>query len=700
MKKCTKCDISYADDKNFCKKCGSSLSQEYNIDPKELAKKAVYEEKLKADSLNTDLLLEYSLFLYKNLLFKEAVSNLLKILAIIDNQKQANELLFKCYLKLGKYSDARDIGKQLLENNKTDTFLLEELANIETQLDNKAKAIDYYETILKFQPKNTKALYSKATIFIENNELEKAINIFKELYKDGDRDRITIIYAGVDKCLSGNYEDATKIFTPCLSENDISLSDLHNLRGFLYLAYSLCKTKKPLNKIDEWFSLLDFELLNNLKQPLDEEILAKTILEVINIYFTIDKHDINPSNINYVIDKYISKPEFCFTSHTKNMHAEIWVDISELQKGAELFSEAQDSLKKATELSPDNTEHENKLNEATALYNKQKKCKKRKTVIITGFVFTIAVLIILSVNLYNQHKENKAWEVAKQENTYESYGVYLRTYPNNRFSKEAEHVKEKVLWEKAMEMNTVEFYDDYLGKYPNGKYISEAKIKKEDSFWKDVQEKNTLQAYNNYIDLYNNGKYLNDAVKKRNKAVENLINIEKIKNDLLGKLIPNWKFDYLSEIKNIDIKKYDIDKNEMSIYANMKLEDYKTKGIFYASTILKYKSFDSNSWNFENVLGYHYSSNANNYFISGKLFIIGKWRWTENVAEYKSDGTWSGKWDDGSERNGFWAIVEDKLNIYTGNSYNLWLSGKIINYNHQKFEVNIDGNKNIAERIK
>jgi len=67
MKTCKKCNISYGDDKKFCKKCGSSLTQEYNIDPKELAKKSVFEEKLKADSLNVALLLEYSQFLYNNL---------------------------------------------------------------------------------------------------------------------------------------------------------------------------------------------------------------------------------------------------------------------------------------------------------------------------------------------------------------------------------------------------------------------------------------------------------------------------------------------------------------------------------------------------------------------------------------------------------------------------------------------------------
>lgn len=507
MKKCTKCDITYTDDKKFCKKCGASLSQEYNIDPKELAKKIVYEEKLKADSLNTDLLLEYSQFLYNNLLFKEAVSNLLKILAISENQKQANELLFKCYLKLSMYSDARDVGKQLLENNKTDMFLLEELANIETQIDNKAKAIEYYETILKIQPTNTKALYSKAIILIKNKELQKAINIFKELYKEDDRDRITIIYTGIDKCLSENYEGAIEILTPCLSEEDVSLSDLNNQRGFIYLIYSLCKTKTQIKKIDEWFSCLDFDLLKNFMQPKDEEILSKTILEIMNIHFARNKQDIAAENINYFIDKYLNKSSFYFTAHTNNVFAEIWANISELQKGLGLFSDAQASLKKAAELSPVTTEYVNKLGDVTALLEKNKKQQKRKVFTSVASLITLIIVIIISVNLFNRHKENKAWERAKLENTYESYGNYLRNYQDKRFSDEAVNLQEEVLWEKANNKNTVDSYGEYLQKYPDGRFLSKASEQKEDVIWETALAENTFESYEYYFSTYPNGKY-------------------------------------------------------------------------------------------------------------------------------------------------------------------------------------------------
>lgn len=517
MKKCTKCDISYADDKKFCKKCGSSLSQEYNIDPKELAKKTVYEEKLKADSLNTDLLLEYSQFLYNNLLFKEAVSNLLKILAINENQKQANELLFKCYLKLSMYSDARDVGKQLFENNKTDIFLLEELASIETQLGNKAKAIEYYETILKIQPANTKALYSKANIFVKNKELEKAINIFKELYKEGDRDRITIIYAGIDKCLSDNYEGAIEILAPCLSEKDISLSDLNNQRGFIYLIYSLCNTKTPINKIDEWFSWLDFDLLKNFMQSKDEEILAKSILEIINIHFAHDKQEITSGNINYFIDKYIGKSSFCFTAHTNNIFAEIWANISELQKGLGLLSDAQASLKKATELSPVTTEYANKLSDVKALFEKNKKQQKRKVLTIAATLITIIIVIIISVNLFNRHKENKEWERANLQNTYESYTSYISKYPNGKYLIQAKELKELTFLEFAVKSNDLVLLFDCLEKYPTGDNFDKAKNKIEDLILNQGKEMVLFNDnFNDQMLNSNNWHIIGDDIKQEN----------------------------------------------------------------------------------------------------------------------------------------------------------------------------------------
>jgi len=100
MKTCTKCHLSYDDDKKFCKKCGSQLVSENSIDPKNLARKTVLEDRLKMDPLNLELLHEYAQFLFNNLLFKETISFSLKIQAINEEDELAKELLLNHTLSL------------------------------------------------------------------------------------------------------------------------------------------------------------------------------------------------------------------------------------------------------------------------------------------------------------------------------------------------------------------------------------------------------------------------------------------------------------------------------------------------------------------------------------------------------------------------------------------------------------------------
>ena len=475
MKTCKDCNISYEDDKKFCKKCGTPLTQEYNIDPRELAKKAVFEDRLKADPLNLDILHEYAQFLFNNLLFKNALATLLKILAINENDEFAKKLLFGSYLKLKMYKEAQELGEQLLGKSTTDILLLEGLAEIELQKGNKIKANEYYETILKLQPANPKAMYHKAIGMLDNNEIENATNILKQKYAEGDRDRIVSIYAGVDQCLSGNHKETVEILETCLSGDEIALNDVHNQRGFLYLTYSLCKTQHPIDKVSEWFSLLDYDLIKRFQQPIDEVILAKAIDEIIKIYFEGLK-EISAEAIQRAIKICINKSIICSTEVTHNYFAETWHKIANIQISLGLMTDAQTSLKKAIELNPANTDYEQKLNEITT----RKKRKKRKANIITASLVALAIMIVISIVLYDLNKENKAWERAKQQNTYGFYENYLRDYPNGKFTSEAINGKEEWVWSEALTKHTLPAYEMYFKLYPHGKYVIEFEVEDTD----------------------------------------------------------------------------------------------------------------------------------------------------------------------------------------------------------------------------
>jgi hypothetical protein len=78
MKTCPKCRINYPEDKKFCKKDGTPLTEGfetggYELDPKDVAQKSVFEDRLKADPLNVSILHEYAQFLFNKKIYQESI---------------------------------------------------------------------------------------------------------------------------------------------------------------------------------------------------------------------------------------------------------------------------------------------------------------------------------------------------------------------------------------------------------------------------------------------------------------------------------------------------------------------------------------------------------------------------------------------------------------------------------------------------
>lgn len=284
-------------------------------------------------------------------------------------------------------------------------------------------------------------------------------------------------------------------------------------------------------------------------------------------------------------------------------------------------------------------------------------------------------------------------------NTFSAYETYMNQHPQGKYLKEATLLKEEALWQSVLSENNPQTIELYIAQFPLGKYIDQARTKADQLLWGKVKEENTIQGYTNYLNLPGIRIYRDEANRRRNELAIHSIPVEKIKNDLVGRYIPHWTFVYASEIKGINIRESIIADTKMILYANMKLEDYKTKDILYASTVIEYKSNDFRIWDFEKVKACYYGSIHDRYMIGGKLFIIGKWRWPENFAEYRSDGTWTGKWDNGKEINGLWTIVGDELRLFQGERYDLWVKGEIRNYTNSRLEVLFDNNIEVAEKV-
>ncbi len=183
-------------------------------------------------------------------------------------------------------------------------------------------------------------------------------------------------------------------------------------------------------------------------------------------------------------------------------------------------------------------------------------------------------------------------------NTFSAYETYMNQHPQGKYLKEATLLKEEALWQSVLSENNPQTIELYIAQFPLGKYIDQARTKADQLLWGKVKEENTIQGYTNYLNLPGIRIYRDEANRRRNELAIHSIPVEKIKNDLVGRYIPHWTFVYASEIKGINIRESIIADTKMILYANMKLEDYKTKDILYASTVIEYKSNDFRIWGF------------------------------------------------------------------------------------------------------
>ncbi|MEI6141404.1 MAG: tetratricopeptide repeat protein [Mariniphaga sp.] len=449
MKTCVKCNSSYDDDKKFCKKCGGSLTIEYQIDPRNVAKKTVLEDRLKADPLNVELLHEYAQFLFNNLLFKEAITASYKILAINENDGVAKDLLFKSYCKLKMLREALDIGKQLLAEKPTDIFLLEELARMANESGNSDRASEYFEKILSLQPSNVAALYNNALILVDKNEIEKAIGIFNRLHKDGDNQRVTTIYAGIGKALNDDYKTAVDLLRPIMLDDKKNQNDLDHNRGLIYLAYSLCQTSADFTLIQNWIDKLDIKILRNTQYEPDK----LTVVKLADFLINHNLKQVSPSpeasnQVAKIVKSYL--PSGFFTPSSNSMLAEIWYSIGNKQVELKLLADALNSFQKSCDFAPTESKYKEKYNEIKILFEKDNRKSNRKTNLGIAAVIVGLILLAVLVLAYERFAEKKAFDLAKKENNISSYQIFLSKYPKGKYSPEI-----KQLWQSFRTADSV-----------------------------------------------------------------------------------------------------------------------------------------------------------------------------------------------------------------------------------------------------
>ena len=378
------------------KKKTGSKKQDDNLQI--LISKALIQDKIKSNPLSKELHHEYAQLLVPNQLFEEEIAAYNLILEIDGKDQLAKVSLSDLYFRLGSDLDALKAGEQLLLNNSSDISLLEKLAKLSSNLGNTGKANEYYDIILKLEPSNKDALKNKGITFIKINQLVKACEIYKDLYVEGDRDRIPIIYAGIEKPINGEYEAGNNMLSPLFSDD--KQTDINNNRRLLYLIFCLSQKSISILELVKRYSAIDFKMLKQNYHRLYEQTAIKIIEYII-------KHRLNDINLKDDPESKIERLKRTFlqndyfTINCNSQIADIWYSIGNKQVELKLLDHALISFQKSIDLLPNETKYTKKYVDIKDLIQSNIK-KKTRQVKIVVFSIISAVIIINFFYLFIQ----------------------------------------------------------------------------------------------------------------------------------------------------------------------------------------------------------------------------------------------------------------------------------------------------------
>lgn len=169
-----------------------------------------------------------------------------------------------------------------------------------------------------------------------------------------------------------------------------------------------------------------------------------------------------------------------------------------------------------------------------------------------------------------------------------------------------------------------------------------------------------------------------------------------ITESLIGQHVDGWSFSYASEFKGVKVISRKLEGDSLVLRTHLDLEDAATKERYVAILDLKYGLNSNGEWDYLGQNQLLHSKADDSYLLGNDIFLVGKWRWEGNYATYNSDGTWIGRWDNGTQATGEWRIVNGNL-VLTREGQN-WLNSKIIQFSRGELLVG-EGTPLRAERV-
>ena len=194
---------------------------------------------------------------------------------------------------------------------------------------------------------------------------------------------------------------------------------------------------------------------------------------------------------------------------------------------------------------------------------------RKNTRFILISIFLVAILLISSVYIYNEHVKNlnlerSVWELTLRDNTIDSYLAYMDEYPQGSYVAEAQQklysLKDNELeaWEHLKTSENSSEFADFLERYPNSPYERMVKNRLDSLTWESSLKENSFQAYSDYLKMTASGKitgqYIGEA-ENRFSMLEQTTPINETDLERIQETV-NGFFSGLSNVSHTELTKY------------------------------------------------------------------------------------------------------------------------------------------------
>lgn len=104
-----------------------------------------------------------------------------------------------------------------------------------------------------------------------------------------------------------------------------------------------------------------------------------------------------------------------------------------------------------------------------------------------------------SIAAQREHVFERAWELARGQNTVLAYKAYLDRYPSGPRANEARAVLHHLAFTEARERGTAQAYQDFIEAYPGAREVYEARTRLQDAIYQEATQAKDISSFKAFI---------------------------------------------------------------------------------------------------------------------------------------------------------------------------------------------------------